>query len=107
MNYTVVLLDQVHPKYCKPGEKIIHEYFLQGIRMNGRLSAYRRSLYTHEYLCKGSEEFDCDLFHSMKEALEWKKEYEAAFPKENFKILKLTDEEVFQRSTACLKRAEA
>jgi len=107
MNYAVVLLEQVHPKYCKPGEKIVHEYFLQGFYMNGRLAAYNRSLYTHEYLCKGSEEFDCDLFPTMKEAREWKKQVKAISPDKKFKILRLTDEEVFQRSTACLKRAEA
>ena len=105
MNYAVVLFEQVHSKYCKPGEKIIHEYFLQGKRMNGRLCAYRKSLYTHEH--KASEDFDCELFPSLKAAYEWKKEIKAAFPEKKFKVLKLTDEQVFQRSTAYLKRAEA
>jgi hypothetical protein len=75
--------------------------------MNGRLSAYRRSLYTHEYLCNGSEDFDCDVFSSLEEVSEWKKEIEAAFPEKTFKILKLTDDELFRRSTAFLERAEA
>lgn len=103
MKFTIVQQETVASKYCKPGENIVHEYFLQRQDINGHIGAFRRSLFTHEHKCK--DDFECDFFSSKNEVEKKIKEYRKAFPNEVFKIISLTDEDIFNRSTAALLKA--
>lgn len=98
MKYVPVILEEVAQKYCKPGEHIVHEYFVQTQRLREGMTAYRRSLYTDEY------NFSCDRFSSSEEAGKWKKEFEKEFPNVKVKVRAMSEEQIYQESTACLKR---
>lgn len=98
MKYVPVILEEVAQKYCKPGEHIVHEYYVQTQRLREGMTAYRRSLYTDEY------NFSCDRFHTLEEARKWKTDFEREFPDVKNEIRELTDEQIYQESTACLKR---
>lgn len=101
MKYVPVILEEVSQKYCKPGEHIVHEYFV--LRPNprtsaGELLAYRRSLYTDEY------DFSCDRLSSPEEARKWKKKFKKKFPNVKIKVCVMSEEQIYQESIACLKR---
>ena len=98
MKYVPVILEEVAQKYCKPGEHIVHEYFVQTQWLREGMAAYRRSLYTDEY------DFSCDRLSSPEEARKWKNDFEKEFPGVNIKVLAMTDEQIHQKSVACLKR---
>lgn len=98
MKYVPVILEEVSQKYCKPGEHIVHEYFVQTQRRGEGLTAYRRSLYTDEY------DFSCDRFSSVEDARKWKNEFKKEFPDVKIKVRIMTDEQIHQESIACLKR---
>ena len=108
MKYVPVILEEVGPKYCKPGEHIVHTYYVQTLRLREGLNAYRRNLYTEmSTLSFNEQDFYCDRFKTMEEALAWKNEYERHFPLEKWESLEIrpmTDEEIFQHSIGGLKR---
>lgn len=98
MKYVPVILEEVAQKYCKPGEHIVHEYYIEPLRLDGKITAYRSSLYTED------GDFLCARFSTLEEAVEWKEEFNRVFPGLNLKVAALTDDEIYQLSIACLKR---
>lgn len=105
MNFVPVMLEEVAAKYCKPGEHIVHEYFIENKKTpDGNVGAYRRSLYTYEPSA-GVDGFSCEKFPTMEEALNWKKEFDQHFPNKVIEIRELSDEDIHNLSLAGLKRA--
>ncbi len=105
MNFVPVMLEEVAAKYCKPGERIVHEYFIENARTaDGNIGAYRRSLYTYEPSLNG-EGFSCEKFSTLEEALNWKKEFDQHFPNNVIEIRELSDEDIHNLSLDGLKRS--
>ena len=103
MNFVPVMLEEVAAKYCKPGERIVHEYFIENKKIDGNVGAYRRSLYTYEPSLNGTG-FSCEKFSTLEEALNWKKEFDQHFPNKVIEIRELSDEDIHNMSVAGLKR---
>ena len=103
MKFLVMILEEVGQKYCNPGEHIVHEYYIQTLAINGRVGAYRRSLYTEEYT-HSSDDFKADTYDTYEEAECIADSLKKSFPRLNLKVVAMTDDEFIEHSTASLKR---